>query len=79
MAITLAHRWITKRRGVCGGKPVVAGTRNPVTVLLDQPADAGSIEGLLRRYPELTREQVIGVLRYCHAVIEHTELEPALV
>lgn len=60
----------------CGGKPVVAGTRVPVTVVLDQLAAAGSIEGLLRKYPELTSEEIVGVLRYCHAVIEHTELEP---
>ena len=62
----------------CGGKPVVAGTRIPVTVVIDQLAEAGSIEALLRRYPELTKEKVVGVLRYCHAVIEHTELEPQL-
>ena len=61
----------------CGGKPVVFGTRIPVTVILDQLADAGSIEQLLKRYPELTAQTVAGVLRYCHAVIEHTELEPA--
>ncbi len=60
----------------CGGKPVVVGTRIPVTVVIDQLADAGSIEALLRKYPELTADQVVGVLRYCHAVIEHTELEP---
>ena len=35
----------------CNGKPVVAGTRIPVTVVLDQLADAGSIQELLRRYP----------------------------
>lgn len=62
----------------CGGKPVVAGTRIPVTVVIDQLADVGSIEGLLRKYPEMTAQKVAGVLRYCHAVIEHTELEPAL-
>ena len=61
----------------CNGKPVVAGTRIPVTVVLDQLADAGSIQELLRRYPELTRDIVVGVLRYCNTVIEHTELELA--
>ena len=60
----------------CGGKPVVAGTRIPVTVVLDQLAEAGSIDEILRKYPELTRAKVVGVLEYCHAVIEHTELEP---
>lgn len=62
----------------CNGKPVLAGTRIPVTVILDQLAEVGSIEELLRKYPELTRERIVGALRYCHAVIEHTELEPAL-
>jgi uncharacterized protein (DUF433 family) len=60
----------------CNGKPVVAGTRIPVTVILDQLADAGSIDAVLERYPELTRERIVGVLRYCQSVIDHTELEP---
>ena len=62
----------------CGGKPVVAGTRLPVAVVIDQLAEAGSIEVLLRKYPELTKDKVVGVLRYCHAVIDHTELEPVV-
>jgi len=60
----------------CNGKPVVAGTRIPVTVILDQLSEAGSVEAVLKKYPELTRETITGVLRYCHNVIEHTELEP---
>ena len=73
-----AGRFIEINPRRCGGKPVVAGTRIPVTVVVDQLAEAGSIEGLLRKYPELTREKIIGVLQYCHAVIEHTELEPQI-
>lgn len=59
----------------CNGKPVVAGTRIPVTVILDQLADAGSVDALMDRYPEINREKVAGVLKYCHSVIDHTELE----
>jgi len=33
----------------------MAGTRIPVTVVIDQLADAGSIQVLLGRYPELKR------------------------
>jgi len=62
---------------VCGGKPVIRGTRIPLTVIIDQLVEAGSIKGLLERYPELSVEQVAGALQYCHSVIEHTELEPA--
>ena len=60
----------------CNGKPVVRGTRIPVTVILDQLAESGSVESVLSKYPELTREAITAVLRYCHSVIEHTELEP---
>lgn len=73
------NRFIEIHPRRCGGKPVVAGTRIPVTVVIDQLAEAGSIDGLLRKYPELTREKVEGVLHYCHAVIEHTELDPTSV
>ena len=63
---------------VCGGKPVIRGTRIPLTVVVDQLADVGSVSGLLERYPELSQKQIAGALRYCHAVIEHTELEIAV-
>ena len=61
---------------VCNGKPVIKNTRIPVTVIIDQLADTGSIEGVLHKYPELTYRQVTAALRYCHSVIDHTELEP---
>ena len=62
---------------ICNGKPVISGTRIPVTVVLDQLADSGSIENVIRKYPELSLDQVAAVLQYCHSVIEHTELEVA--
>lgn len=61
---------------VCNGKPVIAGTRIPVTVLIDELIAVQTIDGLLLRFPELTRQQVFGALQYCHSVIEHTEIEP---
>lgn len=60
---------------VCNGRPVVAGTRIPVTVILDQLSALKSIPELLKKYPELTEAQISGVLQYCHSIIEHTELE----
>ncbi len=47
----------------CNGKPVVAGTRIPVTVILDQLAESGSVEAVLKKYPELNRETITAVLR----------------
>ena len=45
---------------VCGGKPVIRGTRIPLTVVVDQLAVAGSVSGLLEKYPELSADQVAG-------------------
>jgi uncharacterized protein (DUF433 family) len=59
----------------CNSKPVIAGTRIPVTVILDQLAEGCSADDLAEKFPELTREQIADALHYCHAVIEHTELE----
>jgi uncharacterized protein (DUF433 family) len=43
---------------------------------LDQLAETGSVQEVLRRYPELSPEQIQAALQYCHAMIDHTELEP---
>ena len=60
---------------VCNGKPVIAGTRIPVTVILDQFADGCSIVDIERKYPELSSALIAEALRYCHAMIDHCELE----
>jgi uncharacterized protein (DUF433 family) len=67
---------ITVDPRICNGKPVISGTRIPVTVVLDQLAETGSVQEVLRRYPELSWEQVKAALEYCHFMIDHTELEP---
>ncbi|OGV64967.1 MAG: antitoxin [Lentisphaerae bacterium RIFOXYB12_FULL_65_16] len=60
---------------VCNGKPVIAGTRIPVTVILDQFASGCSLADVQRKYPELTRDQIASALRYCHAMIDHSDLQ----
>jgi uncharacterized protein (DUF433 family) len=60
---------------ICNGKPVIAGTRIPVTVIVDQMIETGSIESLSALYPELDRQQIVAALQYCHSVIDHTEFE----
>jgi uncharacterized protein (DUF433 family) len=64
---------------VCNGRPVIAGTRIPVSVILDQLADGASREEVRRKFPGVTDEQITAVLQYCHALIEHTDIEPLLV
>lgn len=65
---------------VCGGQPVIKGTRISVAVILEQLAAGESWDSLLRGYPELTREDIRAALDYARQAILHTEfsaLEPA--
>jgi len=70
------NNYITIDPRICNGKPVISGTRIPVTVILDQLAESGSVKEVVQQYPELSPEQVTAALQYCHSVIDHTELEP---
>ena len=65
---------------VCGGRPVIKGTRIPVEVILGQLAEDESWEALLKGYPELTRVDIQATLRFAEANVvntEVTELAPA--
>jgi len=59
---------------VCGGQPVIKGTRIPVAVILDQLADGESWDSLLKGYPELKRADIQSALRYARHSILHTEI-----
>jgi len=43
---------------VCNGKPVIKGTRIPVSVILEQIADGETWNTLLTGYPELTKKDI---------------------
>ena len=43
---------------VCNGKPVIKGTRIPVSVILAQIAQDESWDDLLKGYPELKKEEM---------------------
>ena len=60
---------------VCNGKPVIKGTRIPVTVILEQIAEGESWESILAGYPELTKEDIHAALLYARASLDHSELE----
>jgi uncharacterized protein (DUF433 family) len=60
---------------ICNGKPVIKGTRIPVTVILEQIAEGESWETLLAGYPELTKEDIHAALHYARASLDHTEFE----
>jgi len=65
---------------VCGGRPVIKGTRIPVEVIVGQVAEGESWEAVLEGYPELTRADIQAALRFAQASVLHleiTDLAPA--
>ena len=59
---------------VCGGQPVIKGSRIPLSVLLAQLANDESWDSLLRAYPELVRADIHAALEYARHSILHTEI-----
>ena len=62
---------------VCNGKPVVKGTRIPVSIILEQIAQGESWDDLLKGYPELKKDDIKAALLYARASLEHTEVRAA--
>jgi uncharacterized protein (DUF433 family) len=46
------------------GKPVVAGTRITVELIVEKLAAGESVEQLLKSYPRLSREAILAALRF---------------
>lgn len=54
---------------VLGGKPVIAGTRIGVDLILEKVGDGHSIDDILRDYPHLKREQISAAITYAAQVM----------
>jgi len=59
---------------VCGGKPVIRGSRIPVTVILEQLSTGETWESLLSGYPEISKEDIEAALLYAKSSVEHTDI-----
>lgn len=61
---------------VCGGKPVIKGTRITVQTVLGYLSAGDSLEEVLQAHPSLTREDVLACLEYARRLSEvHTTVE----
>ena len=55
---------ITQNPKILGGKPIIAGTRMSVEVILEFLAGGMEIKEMLREYPFLTMEQIQAAIQY---------------
>ena len=74
---TTLHPYVERRKGVCGGRPVIKGTRFPVSSIAIQYQHGLSAEDILRDYPQLAPPQVYGALAYYFDHQEGIEAEVA--
>ncbi len=58
------------------GKPVVAGTRIPVDLILEKMASGESIEQILEAHPRLTRQSVLAALDFASRVLRSDVVYP---
>ena len=68
---------ITMDPTVLAGKPVVAGTRISVDLVLDRLAADLDLASLLESYPRLTEEDVRACLAYAQALVAGEDVFPA--
>lgn len=58
------------------GKPVIAGTRIPVELILDKLVEDIPVEEILRDYPRLRKEDIRAVLAYVRDVVKNEDVYP---
>lgn len=58
------------------GKPVIAGTRIAVDLILGKLAHGENIEGILEDYPQVTRDDIQAVMQYAQNTIKKEEIYP---
>jgi uncharacterized protein (DUF433 family) len=70
-------RFFERRADVCGGEPVVKGTRVTVRTVLGSLAEGATIEEILADFPTLTEAAVRAVIAFAAASAEEDLPVPA--
>ena len=74
----LRHPYITRKKGVCGGKPIIVGTRIRVQVVAIECEKMGyTPDEIVRAHPHLTLAQVHDALSYYYDNIEEIDRDIA--
>lgn len=60
----LKHVHIECKKGVCGGEPVIIGTRISVRLIAELEQTGHSVDEIITMYPHITYAQVYDALSY---------------
>lgn len=61
---------IVRNPQILAGKPVIAGTRIPVTLILNLLAHGQTIEEIIDDYPDLIDEDIKAAINYAQKTVE---------
>ena len=67
------HPYIEKKAGVCGGDPVIKGTRIRVSLIAELERGDHSVDEFIASYPHLNHAQVYDALSYYYDHREEIE------
>ena len=70
--------YISRSKEVCGGQPVITGTRVPLRTVLASLAQGDSIHDILEDFPTLTEESVRAVIAFAAVCAEEDLPVPPL-
>ena len=72
----MREQWILSDPKVMMGKPVIAGTRITVELILEKLAAGESVEQILDAHPRLTREAVQAALSFAKEALRADVIYP---
>lgn len=70
------HERIIRDPDVLVGKPVIKGTRIPVSLILNLLAHGYDFGRIVEAYPQLTEDDIVAALAYAGERMEREELRP---
>ncbi|HAA89982.1 MAG TPA: DUF433 domain-containing protein [Peptococcaceae bacterium] len=66
----MEQRWIQSDPDIMMGKPVIRGTRIPVSLILEKLAAGETVEQILRAHPSLTEEAIRAALAFAAEAVK---------
>lgn len=63
-------QYIVRDRAICGGQPVIRGTRVTLRTVLASLAEGATIEEILADFPTLTEQSIRAVIAFAAASAE---------
>jgi len=65
---------ITVDPAVCGGRPIIAGTRVRVADILEMLAAGGSVKDIVNDFPYVGEEDVLAALGYAAVIVDRSAM-----